>query len=55
MIVLNAEIVGTVNEFYDVFKAAWESRTNVWDRLNNYQNNNRDTIEDMKKNPCDYE
>ncbi len=55
MIVLNAEIVGTVNEFYDVFKAAWESRTNVWDRLNNYQNNNRDTIEDMKKNPWDYE
>ena len=55
MIVLNAEIVGTVNEFYDVFKVAWESRTNVWDRLNNYQNNNRDTIEDMKKNPWDYE
>ena len=55
MIVLNAEIVGTVNEFYDVFKAAWESRTNIWERLNNYPNNNRNKIEKMKENPWDYE
>ena len=55
MIVLNAEIVGTVNEFYDVFKAAWENRTNIWERLNNYPNYNRDKIEKMKENPWDYE
>ena len=55
MIVLNAEIVGTVNEFYDVFKAAWESRTNIWERLNNYPNYNRNKIEKMKENPWDYE
>ena len=55
MVVINAEIVGTVNEFYDVFKSAWNSKTSIWERLNNYPKYHRDTIEKMKKNPWDYE